>query len=490
MTPPTNAGDYTASASYSGDVNHAGSNDSKGYSILAVGSVTQASANDATYDGNPHGGSASVTGAGGLEQSLTVTYTGRNTTVYGPTMTPPTNAGDYRASASYSGDANHAGSNDSKDYSILAAASVTQAGANDATYNGNPHGGSASVTGAGGLNQSLTVTYSGRSATVYGPSMTPPTNAGDYRASASYSGDANHAGSNDSKDYSIFRATSATQASVSNATYDGGPHGGSASVTGAAGLNQSLTVTYSGRNSTVYGPSIIPPTNAGDYTAGASYPGDANHTSSNDAEGYSILKASSATTVICPAMVTGTGSPLMPCTASATGADGLNIGLPVGYTDNILPGTATASASYAGDPNHVPSSGSATFVITVQAFNFVIGDNNAAVGDQVTFWGAQWARFNSTSGGAVPASFRGFASRTSTQPATCGATWTSDPGNASGPPATIPEYITVIVSSSITKNGSIVSGNNMKLVIVKTNPGYGPDPGQPGTGTVVSIICP
>jgi hypothetical protein len=48
----------------------------------------------------------------------------------------------------------------------------------------------------------------------------------------------------------------------------------------------------------------------------------------------------------------------------------------------------------------------------------------------------------------------------------------------------------VIVSSSITKNGSVISGNNAKLVIVKTNPGYGPDPSQPGTGTVFSVVCP
>jgi hypothetical protein len=42
----------------------------------------------------------------------------------------------------------------------------------------------------------------------------------------------------------------------------------------------------------------------------------------------------------------------------------------------------------------------------------------------------------------------------------------------------------------VTKSGSVVSGNIRKLVIVKTNPGYGPDPSQPGTGTVYSVVCP
>lgn len=36
--------------------------------------------------------------------------------------------------------------------------------------------------------------------------------------------------------------------------------------------------------------------------------------------------------------------------------------------------------------------------------NFVIGDNNAANGTPVTFWGAQWWKLNSLSGGSAPAS--------------------------------------------------------------------------------------
>jgi hypothetical protein len=130
-----------------------------------------------------------------------------------------------------------------------------------------------------------------------------------------------------------------------------------------------------------------------------------------------------------------------------------------------------------------------TFTITAPAFNFVIGDNNAVVGSQVTFWGAQWAKLNSLSGGSASSSFKGFANSTSSDPATCGGTWTSDPGNSSGPPNAIPEYITVIVSSSVTQNGSVISGDNRKVVIVKTNPGYGPSPGQAGTGTVYSVVC-
>jgi len=35
----------------------------------------------------------------------------------------------------------------------------------------------------------------------------------------------------------------------------------------------------------------------------------------------------------------------------------------------------------------------------------------------------------------------------------------------------------------------MISGDIRKIVIVKTNPGYGPSPGHVGTGQVVAIVC-
>jgi sugar lactone lactonase YvrE len=121
--------------------------------------------------------------------------------------------------------------------------------------------------------------------------------------------------------------------------------------------------------------------------------------------------------------------------------------------------------------------------------NFVIGDRNAVVGNHVTFWGAQWANLNSLSGGPAPASFIGFADSTSPNPPLCGGAWTSDTGNSSGPPSSLPPFITVIAASSITQSGSVISGNIPEMVIVQTDPGYMPDPGHPGTGTVVAVFC-
>jgi hypothetical protein len=123
------------------------------------------------------------------------------------------------------------------------------------------------------------------------------------------------------------------------------------------------------------------------------------------------------------------------------------------------------------------------------ATGFVIGDLDAVVGNHVTFWGAQWSRLNHLSGGPAPASFKGFANSPNPNPPACGGTWQSAPGNSSGPPESVPSDITVIVSSLVTKSGPIISGDVPEMVIVHTDPGYEPNPGHEGTGTVTAVVC-
>jgi hypothetical protein len=147
--------------------------------------------------------------------------------------------------------------------------------------------------------------------------------------------------------------------------------------------------------------------------------------------------------------------------------------------DNDVHGTLTPAPTPTPTPTPFPGGGT-----------FVIGDHNAVVGNHVTFWGAHWANLNSLSGGPAPSSFKGFADSTSPNPPpTCGGTWTSDPGNSSQPPSSVPHFITVIAASSITQSGSVISGNIPEMVIVQTDPGYGPNPGHAGTGTVVAVVC-
>lgn len=132
---------------------------------------------------------------------------------------------------------------------------------------------------------------------------------------------------------------------------------------------------------------------------------------------------------------------------------------------------------------------------TASAGSFAIGDGNAALGSHVTFWGAQWWKLNTLSGGPAPSSFKGWVN--SFPAPMCALAWTTGTGNSSEPPpAPLPEYVDVAVASKITQEGSVIaSTTTTKVARVKTNiayekkSGYEPDPGHEGTGTVVEIVC-
>jgi hypothetical protein len=126
----------------------------------------------------------------------------------------------------------------------------------------------------------------------------------------------------------------------------------------------------------------------------------------------------------------------------------------------------------------------------------VLGDESVASATpltELTWWSHSWAAANSLSGGAAPAAFKGFAANVTlpaTSPATvCGTTFTTGPGNSPAPPEAVPAYMGVLVASSVTKTGSTVAGTWGRIVVVRTDPGYGPNPGHPGTGTVVATFC-
>ncbi len=127
-------------------------------------------------------------------------------------------------------------------------------------------------------------------------------------------------------------------------------------------------------------------------------------------------------------------------------------------TTPLAVGPHTITALYSGDGNFLTSTSSPVSEL-IYAFpngpaggTFVIGDLNSAVGTKVTFWGADWEKANAFSGGASPASFKGFANSTSTNPPKSGAIWTTGTGNSSGAPSSVPSYIGVIITSNVTKS--------------------------------------
>jgi hypothetical protein len=262
--------------------------------------------------------------------------------------------------------------------------------------------------------------------------------------------------------------------------------------------------------------SITPNQAAGAYTLKATFAGDSSYVGSSASSSFTIAKeedtvgfVATSPTVIANGHPTtfaatlkedgvtpiagrtltitlGTGVTAQTCVTGATDATGTGS---CSILVNQPLGPNTVGVSFAGDAFYLPSSASESAILFafLSSGSMVIGNLNAAVGTNVEFWGAQWANLNALSAGPGPDAFKGFAA---TAPQSCGGSWASRPGNSSAPaPAPLPSYMGVIASSSVGKSGSTIAGDDPIIVVVKTNPGYGPDPGSPGTGTVVAVFC-
>jgi hypothetical protein len=155
-------------------------------------------------------------------------------------------------------------------------------------------------------------------------------------------------------------------------------------------------------------------------------------------------------------------------------------------------GSQRVSVAFAGDAYYAPSQATTTVIVFAYLPQgaFVIADANAMTGAVVEFWGNDWSKRN-PAGNATPASFKGFASDVGGVPPRCGVAWSSATGNSPPPPAgPLPSYMAVSATVAVRKaGGASVSGDTHRIVVVRTNAGYAPDPAYPGTGTVVATLC-
>jgi hypothetical protein len=225
-------------------------------------------------------------------------------------------------------------------------------------------------------------------------------------------------------------------------------------------------------------------------------------------QGLSLAPANQIQSVGTSATVTATfanacGSPLSGVLTRFNVISGPNAGLTgTGITDasgqaaftysSLLPGTDSLQATVTNSVGFTTNSNTVAVTWTVEfapgGGSFVIGNQNATIGNVVNFWGSQWAKRNSLSGGPAPRSFKGFAEEPDMP--SCGKSWTADPGNSTPPPdGALPPFMGVIVTSSARQTGSTTSGDIAEIVIVRTDPGYEPNPGHSATGTVVAVLC-
>ena len=249
----------------------------------------------------------------------------------------------------------------------------------------------------------------------------------------------------------------------------------------------------------------------GSYPVTATFAGDASYAASTGTATFTVVVANSKPTTVQLASVApvlkGSSTTLSgTLRTGSTPVAGKTLTLTLGtqscHATTNATGTATCSVTaldaagqvqvkgaFAGDATYQASFATGTAII----YTFAPGGGSFVVGDRsdtgsVTFWGAQWSKKNSLSGGSAPDSFKGFALNPSVP--VCGSTWSTDPGNSASPPAgPLPAYMAVVVTSSTSKSGSKISGNVVAIVLVKTDPGYQPNPGHAGTGTVVATLC-
>jgi hypothetical protein len=334
----TNVGTATANASYGGDANHTGNNGSGAFAIGKAPSVVAVTcpAGPYTYSGAAQTPcTAAVTGVGGLSETLTPTYANNVA------------AGTATATATYAGGANHLGSTDTGNFTIDKAPSTVAVTCptTPTVYTGAALAPcTAAVTGAGGLSETLTPTYASN------------TNVGTATANASFAGGTNHLPSNNSATFAISKASSTvTLTCPATTTYTGAAQTPCTAAATGAGITTPVTVTPV---------TYTTNTNAGTAGASATWAGDDNHTGSTGTGSFTIGKAPVVVAVSCPAgPYTYTGATQTPCAATVTGVGGLSESLTPTYSSNVAAGTATASASYAGGPNHLPGSNSGTFTI-------------------------------------------------------------------------------------------------------------------------------
>jgi hypothetical protein len=254
--------------------------------------------------------------------------------------------------------------------------------------------------------------------------------------------------------------------------------------------------------------SITPNQAAGPYKITATFAGDGSYASSTASAPFTITKEETTThfAVGSPTVIAGGHSttfsatlledgvtPIVgraititigaqSCTTPATDATG-TASCPIVISQAL--GSGTVTATFAGDADYLTSSASESVLVFafLDSGSMVIGNLDGA---SVEFWGAQWADINALSGGPAPNAFKGFAS---TAPQQCVGGWTSNPGDSSGPPAAVPAYMGVLVSTAVGQSGPSIAGDAFRIVVVKTNPGYGPEPSLAGTGTVIAEYC-
>ena len=342
---PVNAGTYTVVATFNGTAVYEAATATRTFVIHKATPTVTVNGGTFTYDGTPRAASGTVTGGGGAALGSPVfTYNGA--------ADAPVNGGVYSVVGTFAGDANHNPASGSGTITIGKAVPTLTVAGGAYVYDGQPHPATGSVTGVGGAALAgLTFTYNG--------SAEAPVNAGGYVVTGTYPGDANYEAVTRNTAIQIGPATPVVTVTGGTFTYDGQPHGASATVTGLGGVDLGpATLTYDGSTSV--------PVNAGSHVAVATFDGGGNYAYATGSAIVTIRKAVATVTAI-GGTFTYDGQP-HGATGFVTGIGDAPLGTPTftydgGAQPPVTVGTYQVLASFAGDVNYEPASATTAIAI-------------------------------------------------------------------------------------------------------------------------------
>jgi hypothetical protein len=272
----------------------------------------------------------------------------------------------------------------------------------------------------------------------------------------------------------------------------------------------------------------------GPNSVSASFTGDTVYAGSSDSKPFTITKEETTLVYTGPTVIlSGSGIATLTATLFEDGTNdddgdpGSCAPIPSGQTIKLSLGTQSCTGStdvsgnvtcnlssvvialgpeplkaeFFGDAYYRPSSdlGKTAIVFAFPTRGaFALGDSTVAAASpttDLTWWDASWSNLNSLTGGSAPASFKGFAGTVTSLPTqtpanVCGSNFATSPGNSPPPTGTVPSYMGVLVTNAVSKVGNNISGSWGGIVVVKTDPGYAPNPGHAGTGKIVAVFCP
>ena len=307
---PTNAGAYTAVASFAGSLDYAATSALATFTIKQVNTKLTVKDAGGTFNGNPFAARPTLkdvtgTAVSSLEGvSPTLMYYSGIFTLdslpsSGGSTDAPTNAGAYTVVASFDGSQDYAATSALATFTIKQVNTKLTVKDAGGTYNGNQFAATATLTDATGAAVSnlesvapTLIYYSGTytldSLPNSGGSTAAPTNAGAYTVVASFAGSLDYAATSALANFTIKQAKPVLTVKDSGGTSNGNPFAATVTlkdsngntVDSLEGVTPTLIYyfgTYSLGNLPASGGSTLAPTDPGEYTVVAYFAGSVNY---------------------------------------------------------------------------------------------------------------------------------------------------------------------------------------------------------------------